>query len=70
MAHVKEYLNKQGYDVNEKALAIMDLCDSWYSNDIIDNFHNRVTVNNVRYEMGVQALRRGRARTMQTFARW
>lgn len=51
MAHVKEYLNKQGYDVNEKALAIMDLCDSWYSNDLIDNFHNRVTVNNVRYEM-------------------
>ena len=38
MAQVKKYLNKQGYDVNEKALAIMDLCDSWYSNDLIDNF--------------------------------
>lgn len=51
MAYVKEYLNKLGYGVNEKAFTIMDLCDSWYSNDLIDDFHNRVTVNNVKYSM-------------------
>ena len=29
---VKAFLNKKGYDVNDKALTIIHACDDWYAN--------------------------------------
>ncbi|MDD7511044.1 MAG: hypothetical protein PUK21_01480 [Peptostreptococcaceae bacterium] len=51
MIHIKNYLNKLGYKVNIRALEIISLCDSWYSNEQIDDFHSRMTVNGVHYNM-------------------
>lgn len=49
--HIKNYLNKLGYKVNDKAIDIIDTCDSWYRTELIDKFHDRMTVNGVRYDM-------------------
>lgn len=48
---VKVYLNKLGYSVNEEAMSIIRICDDWYSNRIIKDFHNRENLNNVKYEL-------------------
>ena len=32
---VKAFLNKKGYDVNDKALTIIHVCDDWYANRLI-----------------------------------
>ena len=45
------YLNGLGYSVNQNALSIIKLCDDWYSNRDIDEFHKRKNLNNVDYEL-------------------
>ena len=44
-------LNKLGYRINSKAQEIIEECNEWYRNDIIDGFHDRQTVNGVTYTM-------------------
>lgn len=48
---VKAFLNKKGYDVNDRALTIISACDDWYANRLINNFHKRKTINGVPYEL-------------------
>ena len=48
---VKAFLNKKGYDVNDKALTIIHACDDWYANRLISDFHKRKTINGVPYEL-------------------
>lgn len=48
---VKAFLNKKGYDVNDRALTIIRACDDWYANRLINNFHKRKTINGVPYEL-------------------
>ena len=48
---VKLYLEKLGYSINGKALEIIKLCDDWYSNRVINDFHKRKNLNNVEYEL-------------------
>lgn len=38
-------MEKQGYCVNEKALSIIELCDNWYRNKKIKDFHSRKNLN-------------------------
>ncbi|MDD6194800.1 MAG: hypothetical protein PUB19_07875 [Lachnospiraceae bacterium] len=40
-----------GYSVNSKALEIVEVCDNWYSNRDIDEFHKRKNLNNVEYKL-------------------
>ncbi len=40
-----------GFSVNTEALSIIKLCDNWYSNRIIEDFHKRKNLNNVEYEL-------------------
>lgn len=48
---VKDFLQKKGYTVNDNALAVIQKCDDWYSNRLIEDFHKRRTVNGVPYEL-------------------
>lgn len=48
---VRTYLEKMGYSVNNHALGIIEMCDNWYSNRIIDDFHKRKNLNGVEYEL-------------------
>ncbi|MBE5867979.1 MAG: hypothetical protein E7293_03345 [Lachnospiraceae bacterium] len=48
---VKAYLEKKGYTVNGNALSIIKLCDDWYANRLIDDFHKRKNLNGVEYEL-------------------
>ena len=48
---VKSFLKGRGYDVNEKALEYIGVCDSWYSNRDIKAFHNRKTVQGEAYTL-------------------
>lgn len=48
---VKAFLNKKGYDVNDRALMIIRACDDWYANRLINNFHKRKTINGIPYEL-------------------
>ncbi len=48
---VKSYLEGKGYRVNEKALAVIGVCDDWYANRVIKDFHRRRTLNGVTYEL-------------------
>lgn len=48
---VKAYLKKQDYTVNENALEIVNLCDNWYANRIIEDFHKRKNLNNVELQI-------------------
>lgn len=47
----KAYLEKMGYSVNTNALGIIKVCDDWYSNRIITDFHKRKNLNGVEYEL-------------------
>lgn len=47
----KAYLQKLGYTVNTEALNIIKICDDWYSNRIIGEFHERKNLNGVEYEL-------------------
>lgn len=48
---VKDFLQKKGYTVNDKALTVIQACDDWYSNRVIDDFHRRRTINGIPYEL-------------------
>lgn len=48
---VKEFLQKKGYTVNDNALTVIQACDDWYSNRIIEDFHKRKTLNGIPYEL-------------------
>ena len=48
---VKDFLQKKGYTVNENAMTIINECDDWYSNRVIEKFHKRRTINGVNYEL-------------------
>jgi len=48
---VKGYLDKLGYAVNSDALSIIQMCDDWYSNRLITEFHKRKNLNGVEYEL-------------------
>lgn len=38
-------MNGRGYDVNDNALGIIQICDGWWANRNIDGFHTRENVN-------------------------
>lgn len=44
---VKTYLANLGFTVNSDALSIIQTCDDWYSNRVIDDFHKRKNLNNI-----------------------
>lgn len=44
-------MNKLGYSVNGDALAIIKICDDWYSNRLIDDFHKRKNLNDKEVEL-------------------
>lgn len=48
---VKNLLIKRGYTVNENALDVIQQCDNWYANRIIEGFHRRKTVQGTEYEL-------------------
>lgn len=48
---VKNFLQKKGYTVNDKALTVIQACDDWYSNRVIEDFHKRKTLNGIPYEL-------------------
>lgn len=48
---VKDFLQKKGYTVNDNALAVIKVCDDWYANRVIEDFHKRKTINAVPYEL-------------------
>lgn len=45
---VKTFLNKLGYKSNDRAQAVIDICRSWYKNEVT-KFHKRKTLNGVEY---------------------
>jgi len=44
---VNSYLEGKGYNVNDSALFIIGICDDWYSNRCIKEFHKRSNLNGV-----------------------
>lgn len=48
---VKNFLQKKGYTVNDKAMTVIQACDDWYSNRVIEDFHKRKTLNGIPYEL-------------------
>lgn len=48
---VKTYLANLGFAVNSDALSIIQTCDDWYSNRVIDDFHKRKNLNNIEYRL-------------------
>ena len=48
---VKNFLQKKGYTVNDKAMTVIQACDAWYSNRVIEDFHKRKTINAIPYEL-------------------
>lgn len=48
---VRVYLNKLGYTVNGNALDIINVCDNWYSNRAIKDFHKRTNLNKKEVEL-------------------
>ncbi len=48
---VKVYLERKGYSVNSNALSIIKVCDDWYSNRIIANFHKRENLNGMEIQL-------------------
>lgn len=48
---VIDFLQKKGYTVNNDALSLIKVCDDWYSNRVIEDFHKRKTLNGIPYEL-------------------
>ena len=49
--YAKAYLEKMGYSVNSNALSIIKICDDWYANREIEDFHKRKNLNNVELKL-------------------
>lgn len=47
----KNYLQQLGYAVNENAIGIIQVCEEWYANRVIDDFHKRKNLNGKEYEL-------------------
>jgi len=50
-SRVKAKLNKLGFQINTEPYAYIELCNSWYQNELIDDFHKRISVNGEMYEI-------------------
>ena len=48
---IKSFLATKGYTVNDKALTVISICDDWYANRQIADFHKRRTVQGVEYHL-------------------
>lgn len=48
---VKDFLQKKGYTANDNVLSKIQVCDDWYSNRVIEDFHKRKTLNGIPYEL-------------------
>ena len=48
---VKNFLEKKGYKVNDSALKVISLCDDWYANREVNEFHKRKTVQGTEYHI-------------------
>lgn len=44
-------MKKLGYTVNDNALGIIKVCEAWYSNRVIEDFHKRKNLNGMEYEL-------------------
>ena len=47
----KLYLEKRGYVVNSEALDIIKMCDDWYANRIVEDFHKRENLNGAEVQL-------------------
>ena len=47
----KIFLNKKGYEVNSNALEIIEVCNNWYSNRLIEDFHKRNNLNGIEIKL-------------------
>lgn len=48
---VKTKLQKLGYVVDSAPYTYIDLCNQWYKNELIDDFHKRTTIQGDEYEI-------------------
>lgn len=48
---VKMKLSKMGYDINTTPYSYIETCNSWYRNQLIDDFHKRMSVSGEIYEI-------------------
>lgn len=48
---IEKYLKSLGYSCNKKARNIIEEADKWYSNEKISGFHDRESVQGVKYEL-------------------
>lgn len=48
---VSAKLNKLGYRVRSKPYDYIKVCDQWYKNELIDDFHKRTTIQGEEYEI-------------------
>lgn len=48
---IHAFLLEKGYQVNDKAQTIIKVCDDWYANRFIEEFHKRKTVQGSEYEL-------------------
>lgn len=48
---VKSFLETKGYAVNDRAMNVIGVCDDWYSNRTIRDFHERRTIQGVQYRL-------------------
>lgn len=47
----KAYLEKLGFTVNSNALSIIKMCDDWYANRVISDFHKKMNLNQKEIEL-------------------
>lgn len=48
---VSAKLNKLGYSVNNNPYSYIEACNKWYKNELIDDFHKRITIQGDEYEI-------------------
>lgn len=47
----KAYLQKRGYEVNTEAISIIEMCENWYANRMVEDFHKRKNLNGAEYQL-------------------
>ena len=47
---VRDKLVKMGYQVNTAPYSYIDVCNAWYKNEVIEDFHKRTTIQGEEYE--------------------
>ena len=48
---VKAYLEKKGYQISSNALSIIDVCEKWYMNHTIQDFHEKTNLNEIKIKL-------------------